>query len=44
MTIEGVVFDIRVRNGLAEANRISLRFAPRFQNVAVQAARAMRIV
>lgn len=42
--IEDAVFDVRVRKDLAEANRISPQFAPRFNTVAVQAARAMRIV
>jgi len=43
VSIEGSVFDVRVRNDLAEANRISPQIAARFQEVAVQAARAIRI-
>jgi hypothetical protein len=41
--IEGMVFEVRVRSDLAEANRISPQFVPRFHEIAVQAARAMRV-
>lgn len=41
--IESAVFDVRVRKDLAEANRISPQVLPRFDDVALKAARAMRI-
>ncbi len=42
--IEGATFDVRYRNRLAEANRIDARIVPRFDDVALKAARAMRVV
>jgi hypothetical protein len=41
ITIDGSVFDVRVRGDLAEALRVNAEYAPRFSPVRERAARAM---
>lgn len=43
VAVDNVVFDVRVKGALAEANRVSQQLLPRFEQVAPSAARAIRI-
>ncbi len=41
VTVEGLVFDVRVRGRLAEAMRVNIQYAPRFGPIRERAGRAM---
>ncbi|OIQ34829.1 MAG: hypothetical protein BM559_05075 [Roseobacter sp. MedPE-SWchi] len=44
VTVDGAVFDIRLRGNLAEATRVNPQYAPRLGPLRVQAAEAMAAV
>ncbi|MDF3381454.1 MULTISPECIES: hypothetical protein [Sulfitobacter] len=44
ITVEGSVFDVRVRGERAEAVRVNTQYAPRFGPIRARAGRAMALV
>jgi hypothetical protein len=44
VTVDGSVFDVRVRDRLAEAMRVNTQYAPRFGPIRERAGRAMALV
>lgn len=44
ITVEGSVFDVRVRGERAEAVRVNTQYAPRFGPIRARAGRAMTLV
>ncbi|QFT57852.1 hypothetical protein FIU94_03355 [Sulfitobacter sp. THAF37] len=44
VTVEGSTFDVRLRDGRAEAIRVNMQYAPRFGPIRAQAGAAMAMV
>lgn len=44
VTVQGSTFDVRLRNGRAEAIRVNMQYAPRFEQMQARAGAAMAMV